>query len=466
MSVSRRIWISATVHSPAAFLYQTRTLATPLSSLDQQLLGHRLHRPYSTHDGASDKNNEPETDFSESKDSQSQDVAEQSSAPRRKSYIHQRAAALSPGTPRRRKESAGPRPLKAMTTQERETFGKLLGQLGITPSAGETGQKKQPQKKAKSSEESPGDLSHLSVMFESVLSDRRLMKKFGAKPKKTADSEPRRSRGKEVSSFEETSELPEEELEPMLDGLTYSDLGFADPVTGNNADIMLSVKDAIELVVKREATKIETALFLAIEEGKGDMGVWDVCKERIFTMLDHLGDDAPATPFADSDSPLSHDGTMTSSPNPLSSGPLDIPDPVPAGPVVAALYPRTLLIAFRLLNTHFPSSPLVSQFRSTIKAQGRTSAVLGSSTDLHDEMISFYWNDCSDLPAVVSLLHEMDIMGLKPSQKTRELLHGILHRRKRDLAKPGKASWWDMPQNQKAFQELAGRDGWMKKLKV
>lgn len=466
MGVSRRIWISVTVHSPAAFLYQTRTLATSLSPSGRQPLLRRFRRPYSTHDGASEKKNEPNTDFSVTKNGQSQDVAKDSLAPRRKSYIHQRAAALSPGTPRRRKESAAPRPLKAMTTQERETFGKLLGQLGIAPSAGETDQKKQPQKNAKSAEEVPGDLSHLSVMFESVLSDRRLMKKFGAKPKKTGEPEPRRSWSKEVSSAEETSELPaEEDLEPMLDGLTYSDLGFADPVTGNNADIMLSVKDAIELVVKREATKIETALFLAIEEGKGDMGVWDVCKERIFTMLGHLGADAPATPFADSDSPLSHDGAMTSSPNP-SSGPLDIPDPVPAGPVVAALYPRTLLISFRLLNTHFPSSPLISQFRSTIKAQGRTSAVLGSSTDLHDEMISFYWNDCSDLPAVVSLLHEMDIMGLKPSQKTRQLLHGILHQRKRDLAKPGKDSWWRMPQNQKAFQELAGRDGWMRKLKV
>ncbi|KAJ5606415.1 hypothetical protein N7510_009196 [Penicillium lagena] len=465
MSVSRRIWISATLHSPAAFLYQTRTLATSISPSYQQPLSCRLRRPYSTNDGASEKDNGPDTDPSVTKDGQSQDGAEDSPAPRRKSYIHQRAAAQSPKTSRRRKESAGPRPLKAMTPQERDTFGKLLGQLGITPSAGEIDQKKQPQKNAKSSEEGPGDLSHLSVMFESILSDRRLMKKFEAKPKKAAESEPRRSWGKEVSSSVETSELPDEDLEPMLDGLTYSDLGFADPVTGNSADIMLSVKDAIELVVKREATKIETALFLAIEEGKGDMGVWDVCKERIFTMLGHLGDDAPATPFADSDSPLSHDGAMTLSPNP-SSGPLDIPDPVPAGPVVAALYPRTLLIAFRLLNTHFPSSPLVSQFRSTIKAQGRTSAVLGSSTDLHDEMISFYWTDCNNLPAVVSLVHEMDIMGLKPSPKTRQLLHGILHQRKRDLAKPGKDSWWRMPQNQKAFQELAGRDGWMRKLKV
>ncbi|KAJ5814732.1 hypothetical protein N7474_006509 [Penicillium riverlandense] len=462
MSVSRRIWISATVNSPASFLYQTRTLTTSLSPSYQQPLGRRLHRPYSTRDGASEKNNDPDTDPSVTKDGQSQDAAENSPAPRRKSYIHQRAAALSPGLPRRRKESAGPRPLKAMTPQERETFGKLLGQLGVTPSAGETDQKKRPQKNAKSSEEGPGDLSNLSVMFESVLSDRRLMKKFEAKPKKTTESEePRRSWGEEMSSSE-TSEQPEEDLEPMLDGLTYSDLGFADPATGNSADIMLSVKDAIEMVVKREAAKIETALFLAIEEGKGDMGVWDVCKERIFTMLGHLGDDAPATPSAGSDS---HDGARTTSSN-RSSGPLDIPDPVPAGPVVAALYPRTLLIAFRLLNTHFPSSPLVSQFRSTIKAQGRTSAVLGSSTDLHDEMISFHWNDCSDLPAVVSLLREMDLMGLKPSQKTRHLLHGILHQRKRDLAKTGKDSWWRIPQNQKAFQELAGRDGWMRKLKV
>lgn len=345
-----------------------------------------------------------------------------------------------------------------MTKEEKKIFANLLQRIGINADDNKTEGAESPQQSLSAKEQK--DISELATIFDSVLRESQ-------QKKPAADLEPPTPDWQSEPSITlQGSESPEDQQSL----LAYSDLGF-EPSTGGG-DPGVTVAEAIKLVVKREASKIEFALFEAIEDGKGDMGLWQVCKERIFTMLELLGEESPAEASdlrtnlpttVDQSTTADKTDTSAKTPSSPSSEFVKVPDGVPVPPVVAALYPKTLLIAFRLLKTHFPDSPLISQFRLTIKAH-RTSNILGSSTDLYDELIFFYWRDCTDLPAVVSLLHEMDLTGLVPSSKTRDLLYDITRQRKRDLAhhrmeESSQVSWWRMPPNEKAYRELVGNDG-------
>lgn len=358
-----------------------------------------------------------------------------------------------------------------VTGQERKAFGELLGQLGIgrddaTAQTGDTTQSQDP------SGEGQERIQELMVKFGSILKDVQEKNKSPAKLKRdmqratdAEDAIPFSSQGLGDSSI---SDAPSEDIDGPK--LRISDLGYTEPASATSVEPEITMEQAIEFVVKKESEKIEFALFQAIEEGKGDMGLWEVCKERIFSVLQHLDAAAEITMPGSDQSP----GAIEShsiEPAAPSSGPLRIPSVVPIGPVITALYPKTLLIAFRLLNTHFPDSHLIGQFRSTIKEQGRASALLGTSVALYDEMIHFYWHGCNDLPAVVSFLHDMDVTGLEPSFRTRRLLKDIVRQRQRDIdiqreSSLGEDSFWDFPPNKKAFEELAVRNGWLEKLKV
>lgn len=361
-----------------------------------------------------------------------------------------------------------------MTHHEKLIFADLLGQLNIRK--GEQAQMTEKKPWQNAQEVSPGkgkpdNINELIAMFDSILDEVQKREEDKKNKKSTSEIETTSQKAPESEATGACSDIPGES-----DQIRLSDLGLLKSKLGRDEGATVTVAEAVELIVKREAKKIEAELFRAIEEDKGDMGLWEVCKERIFSVLRHL-DERPSTPEAgpatapatadqlDTNAETAEPAASTRSP-----GPLDIPALVPASPIVARLYPKTLLIAFRLLNTHFPDSQLISQFRSTIKAQGRTSAVLGTSSALYDEMIYFYWHGCHDLPAVISFLHDMDLHGLNPSFKSRELLKDIVRQRYHKLRATQKTGeetdpFWDLPPNRKAFWELAGPGGWLDRLK-
>lgn len=358
-----------------------------------------------------------------------------------------------------------------VTGQERKAFGELLGQLGIgrddaNAHSRDAAQSQDP------SDEGQERIKELLFKFGSILKDVQENDKSSTKSKRelqrAADREDAIPFSSQVSGEPSMTDGSSEDIDGPK--LRISDLGYTEPASATSVEPEITMKEAIEFVVKKESEKIEFALFQAIEEGKGDMGLWEVCKERIFSVLQHL-DEAAEITMPGSDKSLGATETHTTTPATPSFGPLRIPSVVPIGPVITALYPKTLLIAFRLLNTHFPDSHLIGQFRSTIKEQGRASALLGSSVALYDEMIHFYWHGCNDLPAVVSFLHDMDVTGLDPSFRTRRLLKDIVRQRQQDMDTRGQSlvgqdSFWDFPPNKRAFEELAGRDGWLEKLKA
>lgn len=391
-------------------------------------------------------------------------------------------------------------------------FGELLGQVGLSrkdTSTTETEAEANKEPKKPMSDSDRNEMLQLSAIFDSVLNDIKL--KASKRKKSQAKSD-----GISAASEGETSEI-HEKLRRFQDG----DIDIYEL----SDDTQIPLERIIGSIVQRESAKIETTLRVAIEQGKGDTEVWGICKERIFSLMQYLGKSPLAqhlnfkdlqkelevpTPAqssveaegqfediqqenketsATSEANETSEISQTSEPNvtseavetnetqPEQSDALEIPTSIPVEPVVTALYPKVLLVAFRLLNSHFPNSPLIGQFRSTIKSHGRTSAVLGTSTGLYNELIYFYWRGCNDIPGVVSLLQEMEVTGVQPDQKTVGLLNGIVRQRERDLTsyrqrarqenRPStREPWWDMAPNRKAMRELLGPEGWMHRIEL
>lgn len=337
-------------------------------------------------------------------------------------------------------------------------FGGLLEQLGLK----HDGESAKPDSSTPLSEAKQAEMAELASMFDSLLKDPR--------QKKAAMKAQRRMEEDNLAREKREKSRPKEQPPAENEGprqIYLRDLGYSEPATGSAAEVTVSLRQAIDIVVKTESEHIEFALFQAVEEGKGDIGVWEVCKERIFSMLRHLDEisiEEASNPevLNVADKSKTHSGL---------SGPLRIPAVLPVAPVVVALYPKLLLVAFRLLNTHFPDSPLISQFRPTIKDYGRVSAFLGASSGLYDELIYYHWRVCKDLPTVVTILGEMNQLGIDPSSKSRGLLTGLIIRHGRDLRAHGESGskkdfFWDLPSNKEAFNELTREGGWMDQIEA
>ncbi|OJJ40357.1 hypothetical protein ASPWEDRAFT_144945 [Aspergillus wentii DTO 134E9] len=441
-------------NSLVPFLYQTRTLTAPLWYTFQNTA--HLRSTYSTNtpsdeatqndngESSQDSNSAPTTS-----DPPSQTVND---APKpRRSYLQRRAGAIS--APEKKPTTQIRQPLKSltMTQGERMAFGELLGQVGLSrkdTSTTETGAEANKEPKKPMSDSDRNEMLQLSAIFDSVLNDIKL--KASKRKKSQAKSD-----GISAASEGETSEI-HEKLRRFQDG----DIDIYEL----SDDTQIPLERIIGSIVQRESAKIETTLRVAIEQGKGDTEVWGICKERIFSLMHQT-----------SEPNVTSEAVETNETQPEQSDALEIPTSIPVEPVVTALYPKVLLVAFRLLNSHFPNSPLIGQFRSTIKSHGRTSAVLGTSTGLYNELIYFYWRGCNDIPGVVSLLQEMEVTGVQPDQKTVGLLNGIVRQRERDLTRyrqrarqenrpSTREPWWDMAPNRKAMRELLGPEGWMHRI--
>lgn len=434
----------------------------------------------------------------------------------RGSFLRRKASIVPRKEPPKKRVSS----LQTMTREEKETFGDLLEQLGSMRKAQKpeaTAEEEDPKRPV--SEEEQTEMSQISDIFDAVLKDmkkkRPNLDKLGQRPGEVLS----------MVGSQQGTQLGKPEA---------NDGGMMEMVASNR----MSTRTAAKLVARRESAKIEHALRDAINEGGGDTGVWEVCKKRIFSMLQYLGErqgleqymlpgpaaspslpadnpdqkpesemsssnetqpkDTDPTPVTDISSSIetqteelpsermpasdeldlsepaqSSDSEEPDPENPDSPehrSPLEIPSFIPPELVVTVLYPRMLLVAFRLINTNFPNSPLISQFRSTIRSHGRVSYVLGSSTGIYNELLYFQWRGCNDLPGVVTLLREMDLTGVEPNRRTRALIDSIVAQRDSDIKEHGEGEnapadpWWDMAPNRKAMREITSRSGFVRRL--
>lgn len=449
-NISRALLLSATANTATPFLYQTRTL-TPVLRSFQRSCAPRLQHSYSTKTDGSETNYETEANESTEEHNTQAPANNQP----RKSYLRRRG-------PLGSRDSDSPAKFKSVTSREKATFSRLLNQFRADLTADDVVAQSTAERNAKQN-----DVAELMKLFGEIINNATQQK---AKPNQQSIPTHDEQDSKRRNDVSSEGPLPKEtgEAEEMsLDGAIYTreELGLQLPKSG--VDHNISMAQAIALVVQRETFAIENALFEAIEGNKGDMAVWEVCKTRIFSMLHHMDGQTSAEP-----SILDGNGADSSTTT-ASNHAVVIPPMIPAGMVITTLYPRALLTAFRLLNTHFPESQLISQFRASIKAQGRTSALLGASPELYHEMVHFYWHGCRDLPAVVAFLHDMDVHGLHAPRETIALLRGIERQGKTQTKSStgaregvkGSSPFWDLPPNQKALAELSENGGWLETFK-
>lgn len=470
----------------APFLYQTRTLNAPLRYPFRPVKAHS-RSPYSTQPG-DDQNG-------------ADDASADSAPPKPKeSYLKRRATNVQRNM--RPNEPSKPRTaLRTMTKEEKKTFGDLLEKLNSMRKENNNEAKPEGDVEVKGqdetltrrpiSDEDQREMAQISDIFDAVLKDIR---------RKRPNLEKLGPTGSQVDKPLQLANSEDKELDSWMDQ-------------------NMPTQGAVRQVKRREEQKIEAALRDAVADGRGDVGVWEVCKERIFSMLKYLGEAqglhpehlpppdpafpalvGPKTPG--DNEPVSKetqpakektpendqmalvatqpkpknpdeeliDDLLNSNKTKAMSGPLDLPPFVPVEAVVGLLYPHMLLVAFRILKENFPKSPLISQFRSTIKAHGRVSTVIGSSIGLYNDLLYFYWRGCSDLPSIISVLEEMSLTGVEPNHKTVTMLDSIIDQRERDLryyqkrqnaGKPvPKVPWWELAPNRKAMRQIMGSHGW------
>ncbi|KAJ9197921.1 hypothetical protein DTO166G4_2495 [Paecilomyces variotii] len=488
------------------FLYQTRTLTASQSHLYRKLIRPQRCRPYSTDNAPSDKPSDNGSQTAESPSPEQPAISSKfEEAPSKpQNYLKKRAIAAT-----RSKSTAPPtrgrKNRSTMTRAEKDILDRLYGQFGTgLPSQPEEKEKeetlpvKEP-RKMKNAEDKPKhlsasekqELSEVTQIFEEAVNDAKA-----------------RSEGAPGEQEQTGSEFEERKAHPMLERhipnidvelqristmferirrFKYSDVDLSDRAR------TITIDRVVELVVGIESEKIEAALRTAIDQGKGDLELWEVCEERVFGMLRHLDIyDGTEKNASDAQHNQPDDITILGPPEPSQSlssdkaetkqhaGPLEIPPFVPVYPVVSALYPSMLFTALSLLKTHFPDSPLIGQFLPTVKSYGRTSVVLGASTRLYNELMEYYWRVYDDLPTVVSLLKEMDSTGVEPNLWTYSLVKKIIrtradekqaHRRRmREFGDDAvrKEEWFETEPNQRALRQLAGKKnkpGWLQHLK-
>ncbi|RAH72233.1 uncharacterized protein BO66DRAFT_318491 [Aspergillus aculeatinus CBS 121060] len=487
-----RAWLAlarATRNSSVPFLYQTRTLAASM------LMSTEAQQQQQSQEQSQEQNDN--TEYSKP-DPSAQESTPPAPRPGRRSFLKRKAASVSsiaaPAQSSLNRPKPPPRALTMMTNSEKQAFGEMLEALGAganlkpnsalptlsawpppppQPSApgvafpdssspSETEQqyetKFQPPAANEPTEDELHEMSQISAIFESVLQD---LKERKARQQRQ-EQQKLEKRG-QSSLF----------IELRLKRGDFINAQLTDWLTRN----LVSTERAVEAVVLRESHVIETALLRAVKEEHGDRRLWDACREMVFPLVRVLEtDEGEAATINEEDIELQGESAYK----------LILPEGVPVSSVVAELYPKMLLAAFRLLNLYCPASPLIGQFRSTIRLMGPTSAVLGGSTGLYNELIYFYWRGCQDLPAVVALMQEMDVTGVEPDARTVRILGSIATQRTRDLkahwkrnigslprprnpgekVRVGRETWWDLAPNRKAIRALYDDDGWVAKVKA
>jgi hypothetical protein len=218
-------------------------------------------------------------------------------------------------------------------------------------------------------------------------------------------------------------------------------------------------------------------LFQNAMKRHGDVGVWNTCLAKVFPMIELLDTslrrekrlrDENFSQHKQVQEPNRKTPSEISNPNaatalvklsPAESPLPDLPPYVPPLYIISRLYPAALLLAFRLLRTKFPTSPLALALLPQIRSLGPTSYVLGASPEFYNALIELRWDVYSDLKGIDGLLMEMERSGVEFDVGTWNTLVKIGGERFTDLhdANGGArgVGFWERPCNVIWFQKVA-----------
>ena len=203
--------------------------------------------------------------------------------------------------------------------------------------------------------------------------------------------------------------------------------------------------------VEEELKKISEELQSCIspKNQSGDFMMWDVCQKRILPIVLALNQ------RPQKDSHKTSNGVETVNvPQPIGTpktkkvrkkqvakqetshnSPRPSPKPdhiVPTFPsgvsplgAVTTLYPTLTLLAFRLLTTHFPTSPFPLSLYTAIKTTSPQSRILGLNIHFYNTLLRHLWDIYSDLHALTSTLREMQASGVDFDGDTYAVIQNI-----------------------------------------
>lgn len=371
----------------------------------------------------------------------------------RRSFFKRKAAALAAASSQKgRASSAEARPSRktlpgtTVTKWERDAFQKLYKEFGIPlPPRLQQRESTSRSKKQRTKTEPEGSIADDSaVPFESKSMEDEL-----SQVSQIMDEALRSvQKNKEVATSDDDlgdTQAGAGSMFPRL-GETLEKVSFEE------LDAPVNLSRIVDLVVQREGEKIENVLYQAIFKGVTDVEFWQLCQDRVFSLVRGLEEDSPVDANSTSEvdlrtkineppkEPLTD--SISGSGNAESDTELitpnfskyakeleDIPEVLPRNSVIPPLYSKLLLLSFHLLRINFPTSPLLGQFWPTIQSYGRTSVLMGASTALYNELIILYGKHLDDLKKVILVLDEMELTGADPDMKTGQKIRQILRDR-------------------------------------
>ncbi|KAK5260509.1 hypothetical protein LTR40_004028 [Exophiala xenobiotica] len=180
--------------------------------------------------------------------------------------------------------------------------------------------------------------------------------------------------------------------------------------------------EPIKVAVRKCMADIASALQAAAASTtkRGDIAMWSVCEERIFSLALYLRPTPTRPPRLLGPRLLGAESVHFS------------PDLIYLT-ILHHVYPAALLLALRLYINHHPSSPLPHNLLPRIRSFGHTSYVLGASTQFYNSLMSLVWMTRSSLREIDALLLEMERGGVELNEETFRVLRQIEDERVADL---------------------------------
>lgn len=135
---------------------------------------------------------------------------------------------------------------------------------------------------------------------------------------------------------------------------------------------------------------------------------------------------------------------------------------VPLLAILETNYAAHCLHALRLLRKHFRNSLYALSLLPKIKSLGPISYVLGTSSDLYNELMFIKWREYSDLHGISELGTEMRNRGLAVNQMTLEVLRAVLLMSKQGAkGKYGEVvmAWWGLQGSVAGVAKVSGLYG-------
>lgn len=202
-----------------------------------------------------------------------------------------------------------------------------------------------------------------------------------------------------------------------------------------------------------------TKVWSLLDKAETDVEIWRVLENEVFNVVVRFQEQLKAEE-------QESDKAAKKAARKKKKGAIDAeatePEQVPLLTILETNYAAHCLYALRLLRKHFRSSPYALFLLPKIKSLGPISYVLGTSSDLYNELMFIKWREYSDLHGISELGTEMRNRGLAVNQMTLEVLRAVLLMSKQGTkGKYGEVvmAWWELQGSVAGLAKVSGLYG-------